>query len=371
MSGLNELEQGGHEEVAFHRDPQTGITMIVAIHSTALGPALGGTRMMAYPSLDLALTDVLRLSQGMSYKNSLAGLNLGGGKAVIVADRKLEVGRRELFRSFGKFVESFGGRYITAEDLGTSVEDMNAVLESTAHVTGRDQSRGGGGDPSPYTALGVLAGMRACAEHVYGSRSLKGLRIAIQGVGHVGSELCKLLVDEGAKLLVADVRPEALEHAVKAFGAEAVELDKVLSVDCDILAPCAVGGIINPETVGAFRAKIIAGGANNQISAGQISAGQISAGQIASKQDAVEQQLFERGIVYAPDFAINSGGVILCYDELEPGGFTKSRVEERAGNVYSTICRILNESKQSSEPPGRIAVRLAKERIARGRSLSS
>ena len=358
---LLQLQDGDHEEVAFFRDKSSGILAIIAIHSTVLGPSLGGCRMMQYQSLDDALTDVLRLSQGMSYKNSLAGLRLGGGKAVIVADRKMKEGRPELFRKFGEFVESLKGRYITAEDLGTSVEDMNSVLKSTKYVTGRDSATGGGGDPSPYTALGVLGGMKACVNFVWGSPELKNRHVAVQGVGHVGLELCRLLSAEGAKLTVCDSRAEAGEIAKKKYGAEVVPSAEIYGVSCDIFAPCATGGILNPESVPKLQAKIIAGAANNQISGGQLLPGGAVIG-----PEVVEESIRARGIVYAPDFAINSGGVILCYDELEPGGFTPSRVLERVSRISGTIGRILEESRTSGQSPGTIAVRLAKERITKG-----
>ncbi len=361
MSSLTELKEKGHEEVCFSRDPKSGIMMIIAVHSTVLGPALGGTRMMTYTSFDEALRDVLRLSEGMSYKNSLAGLKLGGGKAVIVADSQLKEGRRELFRSFGKFVERLQGRYITAEDLGTSVEDMSSVIESTSYVTGRDPAKGGGGDPSPYTALGVLEGMKACLEHVYGSTDLRGKHVAVQGTGHVGSELCALLVDAGAKLSVSDIRPESAEAVSKKFGATVVSPREIPFLECDIFAPCAVGAVINPTSIKKFRCKIIAGAANNQVSGGQETGGTYLSA------ESVEDHLHQKGIIYAPDFAVNPGGVILCYDELEPGGFRKDRVVERASRVFSTIGEILRESKSSGESPPRIAVRLAKKRIEEGR----
>lgn len=356
------LAEKDHEEIVFFRDPKTSIVAIVAIHSTVLGPALGGTRMMSYGNLDEALTDVLRLSEGMSYKNSLAGLRLGGGKAVIVADRKLQAGRSELFEQFGRFVESLNGRYITAEDLGTSVEDMNSVLRRTSHVTGRDQAKGGGGDPSPYTALGVLGGMKAACEYVWNSPELKGRHVAIQGVGHVGMELCRLLAERGARISVCDSRPEALEQAKNRYGAAIVSVQDVYQLDCDIFAPCATGGIINPETAPKLNCKIVAGAANNQIAGGQL-----TPGSAFINAEVVEESLARKGIVYAPDFAINSGGVILCYDELEPGGYTPARVLKRVSGIEGTIKRILEESRTSGQTPAKIAVRLAKDRIASGK----
>lgn len=342
------------EQVAFFTDERTGVRAIVAIHSSVLGPALGGLRMLQYPAYDDALRDVLRLSEGMSYKNSLAGLNLGGGKSVVIAPRDLQKGRQELFEWFGRMVASLGGRYYTAEDMGTSVEDMNAVLKSCPYVAGRDQSVGGGGDPSPHTARGVFEGMRACLEQAYGSDSFTGRHVLIQGVGHVGIYLARHLAEAGAKLTFSDTRPEVLQAACKEFSAAEVAPDKALQVECDIFAPCAIGGILNPQTVNGLKCKIVAGAANNQLSEPQ-----------------VEEALKRRGILYAPDFAINAGGVILCADELEPGGYTPARVDERVRRIYGTVGRVLQEAEKTGALAGDVAVRLAKARIASVRAAAA
>jgi leucine dehydrogenase len=350
ISVAEEILRREYEQVSFFEDAKTGCVAIVAIHSTVLGPALGGCRMNQYPSREAALLDVLRLAEGMSYKNSLAGLNLGGGKSVIIADRNLRKGREELFESFGGFISSFGGRYYTAEDMGTSVDDMNSVLHTCPYVAGRDPRVGGGGDPSPHTAEGVFYGMRACLERVFESDSFKDRHVVVQGVGHVGTHLVRLLAEAGARVSVTDSNSQAVKNVCETFGARTVVADKVYDTDCDIFAPCAVGGIINPDTVKRLKTKIIAGAANNQIYG-----------------EGVEQELRRRGILYAPDFAINSGGVILCADELEPGGYTPKRVDERVARIYETIRRIIDRTYESGELPGDIAIRLAKQRIEEAR----
>jgi len=342
------------EQVSFYTDPSTGYVAIVAIHSSVLGPALGGCRMIAYPSTESALTDVLRLAEGMTYKNSLAGLNLGGGKSVIVAPRDLKPGREELFARFGAFIQSLGGRYITAEDMGTSVTDMNAVLTNCKYVAGRDQSVGGGGDPSPWTALGVFVGMRACLERVFGSGDFAGKHVVIQGVGHVGAYLAEHLANAGARLSLSDTKEDVLAEACRKFGAQALAPELVCSTQCDVYSPCAVGAVLNDRTIPLLGAKIVAGAANNQL-----------------LNESDELLLNQKGILYAPDFAINAGGVILCADEFEPGGFTPSRVEERVRRIYSTVGRVLDEARSKGERSGVVAVRLAKERIAEVKSQAS
>lgn len=378
MSVLSEITAHGHEQVVFFQENTSyfstpsfsapgaehplvqrtgeggaapgGLVAIVAIHDTTLGPALGGCRMHAYGSLEEALYDVLRLSEGMTFKNSLAGLNLGGGKAVIVQDRALQEGRVELFRKFGGWVSSLGGRYITAEDMGTSVSDMTAVLECCSHVAGKDPALGGGGDPSPWTALGVFCGMRACLERVYGAADFTGRTVAVQGAGHVGNYLVGHLVKAGAKVVVADTRAEPLEHVRKSYDVEVVSPKDIAEVQCDIFAPCAMGSAINPDTVGAIKCKIVAGAANNQLSDARI-----------------EGELARRGIVYAPDFAINAGGVIMCADEFEPGGYTESRVRSRVERIYETVGAVLDRAKSSGQSTAEVAIQLAKERIVKAK----
>ncbi len=350
MSVLKEIPIRKHEQVSIFQDPATQMLAVIAVHDTTLGPSLGGCRMREYDSVDDALFDALKLSEAMTYKNSLAGLNIGGGKSVIIGNSELIQGkeREKLFLSFGKAVASLDGRYITAEDMGTSVMDMSIILKSTEFVSGRDPLIGGGGDPSPHTAQGCFDGIRACLERLYNSGDYRGRSVAIQGVGHVGVHLAKLLVDAGAKVTISDLNEAQLLSVARELGVQRVAVHEILNVECDIFAPCAVGGTINPQTVDTLRCKAVAGAANNQIS-----------------DDNTEERLFGRGILYAPDFAINAGGVILCADELEEGGVSFPRVRERVSRIYHTVCRVLDESKTTGELPGKVAVRLAKERIDR------
>lgn len=351
MSVFNEIQSFGHERVSIFQDHQSGLVSIIALHDTVLGPAIGGCRMRPYASFDEALSDVLKLSEGMTYKNSLCGLNIGGGKSVIVADPRLKEGRAELFRAFGRCVQTFGGRYFTAEDMGTSVSDMEWILETTEYVVGGDQEHGGAGDPSPYTAKGTFDGIRACLERKFGSASYAGKKVAIQGVGHVGHFLAGHLHAAGAELIVTDTEPERLKRAASEFGATTVGVDEIYGVDCDVFAPCAIGGTVNSKTVKELKCSIIAGAANNQIA------------------DAETEKIIQgRGIMYAPDFAINAGGVILCSDELEEGGFQEARVEERVARIYHTVGNILDRASESGEFTGDIAVKLAKERIEKARA---
>ncbi len=348
MSILRELVGRKHEQVCFFQDAASGMLAIIAVHDTTLGPSLGGCRMKEYESLDDALFDALKLSEAMTYKNSLAGLNIGGGKSVIFKNSELVQGpdRERIFAAFGRAVASLNGRYITAEDMGTSVKDMSLILKQTEHVSGRDPMIGGGGDPSPHTALGVFDGIRACLERLHNSGDYRGRHVAIQGVGHVGKHLTELLTQAGATLTVADVNEANVQAAVREYGAKAVGVHEILTVDCDIFAPCAVGGTINPQTVDILRCRAVAGAANNQIAG-----------------EKTEERLVNRGIMYAPDFAINAGGVILCADELEPGGVSFQRVKERVSRIYGTVCKVIDEARSTGEMPGRVAVRLAKERI--------
>ena len=350
MSSIERILSEGHEQLSIFQAQEVGLTAIVSIHNTRIGPALGGCRMRQYQNLDEALFDALRLSEGMTYKNALCGINFGGGKSVIVADRNLTTGRKELFQKFGTFVNSLGGSYITAEDMGTSVSDMSEILKTCPYVAGRDQASGGGGDPSPFTARGVFEGMRACLKHVFGSSDFLGRHVAIQGVGHVGYYLATYLKEAGAKVTIADTREEVARQVAESLHVELVSSDVILSLPCDILSPCAVGAVINDQSVKSLQCRIIAGAANNQL-LGQ----------------SVVSELTKKGIVYAPDFAINAGGVILCADEFEPGGFTESRVLERVKNIYGTIDKILSESKSKTLFTEVIALEMAKERILKSK----
>ncbi len=346
MSVFNEITSRKHENITIVQDSSVGLTAIIAVHSTAIGPALGGCRMSNYKSLDDALFDVSRLSEAMTFKNALCGINFGGGKSVIVADREIEVGRRELFESFARAVKNLNGSYIAAEDMGTRVSDMEIIKSICPFVAGNNPNDGGGGDPSPFTALGVFSGMRACLERVFNSGDFKDKRVAIQGVGNVGYYLAKFLAEAGARLIIADSRQKHLERIAAEFEVEICSKDEILSKECDILAPCAVGGVLNEQSVPKLNCKIIAGAANNQL-----------------LNEKAGEDIARKGIIYAPDFAINAGGVILCADEFEPGGFSKTRVEGRVKEIYGTVERILDKSYSTQKLPGVIAREVAQERI--------
>ena len=353
MSSLTQITSSSHEQVSIFTDASLGITAIIAVHSTVLGPSLGGCRIRDYPSLDDALTDALRLAEGMTYKNSLAGLHIGGGKSVIIAGRdrfdpvKDPQNRRALFLRFGEWVQSMGGRYISAEDMGTSVSDVETMSERTPFVTGRDPSGGqSGGNPSPYTARGVFGGITACLERRFGNADFAARRIAVQGVGAVGLRLVKLLTEAGAQVTVADTNVAQVNAAREQFGASIADLDQLYQTDCDVFSPCAIGATINARTIPRLRCSIIAGAANNQLE---------TAGD--------ELELRARGIIYAPDFAINAGGVIMCADEIETGGYTQSRVDERVARIGQTVGKILDEAQQTGGLAGAIAVQHAQGRI--------
>ena len=329
-----------HEQVVFCYEPAAGYKGIIAIHDTTLGPALGGTRFWNYRSDEEALIDVLRLSRGMTYKAAVTGLNLGGGKAVIIGDPKTT--RREaIFRAHGRFVESLKGRYITAEDVGTSTEDMDYVHMETEYVTGIAHKSG---DPSPVTAYGTYRGIKACAFERYGSDSLEGMRIAVQGLGHVGYHLCRLLAEEGAKLTVRDIDEERIQRVVKEFGAVAVAPDQIYGVDAQVFAPCALGAVVNDETLPQFKFDIIAGSANNQLA-----------------EERHGDELERRGILYAPDYVINAGGLINVYGELN--GWTRDRAQRKAGEIYDTLRQIFELAKAQGIPTYQAADRVAEMRI--------
>ena len=343
MRVFEKLAEYRYEQLVFCHDKATGLRAIIAIHDTTLGPALGGCRMYPYASEDEAVIDALRLARGMTYKAAASGLNLGGGKSVIVGDPERDKSE-ELFRSFGRYIETLGGRYITAEDVGTSTEDMEYIRIESSHVVGVDVTHGGSGDPSPFTALGVVHGMRACAEEVFGSPSLEGRTVAVQGLGHVGYHLCELLDDEGANLIVCDLHEEVVERAVREFGAKPVEPDEILSIPCDVLAPCALGAVVNDESLPRFRCSIIAGSANNVL--------------LEARHG---EALAERGILYAPDYVINAGGLINVADELE--GYNKTRATKRVARIYDSMKKIIAISKRDGVPTNVAADTLALERI--------
>ncbi len=333
-------------EVHFGRDAASGMRAIVAIHDTRLGPALGGCRFLAYEHERDAMVDALRLARGMTYKAALADLPHGGGKSVILYPSTAHFDRAALFRAFGRFVEALGGRYITAEDSGTGLEDMNIVRSVTKHVTGVDLSLGGSGDPSPFTALGVRRGIEACVKHALRRDSLQGIHVAVQGVGHVGYHLCKELAAAGALLGVADVDPLKAERANREFGAAVVPISDVFGVDCDVLAPCALGSALNDETIPRLRAKIVAGAANNQLA-----------------EPRHGDALFQRDILYAPDYAINAGGLVNV--AMEAKGYDAEEARARTLKIYDTIAEIAERSRKSQTPTYRVADVMVEERLAR------
>lgn len=345
------LEKYDYEQVVFCQDKQSGLKAIIAIHDTTLGPALGGTRMWMYPSEDAAIEDALRLARGMTYKNAAAGLNLGGGKTVIIGDPRKDK-NEEMFRAFGRYIQSLNGRYITAEDVGTTVEDMDLIHEETDYVTGISPTFGSSGNPSPVTAYGVYRGMKAAAKEAFGTDSLLGKTVAVQGVGNVAYHLCRHLAEEGALLIVTDINKQNVQRAVEEFGAKAVDPADIYSVDCDIYAPCALGAVINDDTIVKLKAKVIAGAANNQL-----------------KEPRHGDLIHEKGIVYAPDYVINAGGVINVADELK--GYNRERALKKVEGIYDNIMKVIEIAKRDNLPTYRAADRMAEERIARMRNSRS
>ena len=336
----------GHEQVVFCQDRDSGLRAIIAIYSTALGPALGGTRFYPYASEDAALTDVLALAKAMAYKNALAGLDHGGGKAVIIGDPQRDKSEA-LLRAYGRFVASLGGRYWTACDVGTYVPDMDVVARETAYVTGRSREYGGGGDSAVLTAWGLYQGMRASAEHEWGSPSLAGRRVGVAGVGKVGRQLVEHLLTEGAQVVVSDVDERAVARITAAHPQVGVvsDTDALVRADLEVYSPCALGGALTDETVSALRARIVCGGANNQLA-----------------HPGIEKVLQERGILYAPDYLVNAGGVIGCADEVL--GFREERARARASGIYDTALRVFRLADEEGVPPAVAADRLAERRMA-------
>jgi valine dehydrogenase (NAD+) len=335
-----------HEQVVFCQDPRSGLRAIIAIYSTALGPALGGTRFHSYPTEEAALADVLDLSRAMAYKNAMAGLDLGGGKAVIWGDPTSDKSEA-LLRAYGRFVESLGGRYYTACDVGTYSPDMDIVARETRFVTGRSVENGGCGDSSVLTAFGVYQGMRAAAEHMWGAPTLAGRRVGIAGVGKVGKHLATHLIEDGASLVVTDVSEAATAALVARYPHIDVVADtaSLIRGDIDVYAPCALGGALDDDTVAVMSAKIVAGGANNQLA-----------------HPGVEKLLVDRGILYAPDYVVNAGGVIQVADEIH--GFSMDRARARAAKIYDTTKRILELAAADGVPPAVAADTLAERRMA-------
>jgi leucine dehydrogenase len=351
MDLFQQMVEMGHERVVFCSNPDVGLEAIIAVHSTVLGPGLGGVRIWPYSSTEEAFIDVLRLSRGMTYKAAAAGLHLGGGKAVIIGDSK-KVKSEALLRAFGRYVESLGGLYITAEDVGTDMEDMEVIQHETRWVTGVSPLLGGGGDPSPVTAFGVLQGMKAAVHRQFGDDSLQGRAVAIQGLGSVGYYLAKFLSDEGAKIFGADIDAEATARANQELGVEIVPTGEILEVKCDVLAPCALGAILNDKTIPKLRCKIVAGGANNQLA-----------------EERHGQDLHDLGILYAPDFVGNAGGLINVYNELV--GYNRETAMRLARGIYANMLRVFDISLTQAIPTHVAAERLAEERISQVKSLGS
>ena len=341
MKLFDTLATMGHEEVVMCSDPSCGYRGILAVHSTKLGPALGGTRFWNYASDEEAITDALRLSRGMTYKNAVAGLNLGGGKSIIIGDNRTK-DRENIFRAHGRFVESLGGRYITAEDVGTSTADMDFVHMETGHVAGL---AGKSGDPSPVTAHGVFRAIQASAKERWGSDDLKGKTVSIMGCGHVGQCLADELHAAGAKLIVSDIDPERPKKVTAATGAKIVEGDAIFSADADIFAPCALGGIINDRTIPMLKVEIVSGGANNQL-----------------LEERHGDILAQKGILYAPDYVANAGGVINVYGEV--AGWDAQRALDKADDIYDTVLKVFEISKKEGIPTYKAADRLAEQRLA-------
>lgn len=341
MEIFREMEKYGHEELVFWYDKTTGLKAIIGIHDTTLGPALGGCRMWNYHSEDEAITDVLRLSRGMSYKNAAMGLDLGGGKSVIWADSRTDK-NEALLRAFGRLVQSLGGRYITAEDVGTNAEDMAVMARETDFVGGLKETSG---DPSPATALGVLEGIKAAVQMVFGSDSLIGKTVAIQGMGHVGQLLAQLLKEEGANLVVTDIRPEYRKTAEE-LKAIWVEPEAIYDVEADVFCPCALGAILDDDTIPRLKAKVVAGSANNQL-----------------KETRHGIELLNRNIVYVPDYVINGGGVVNVADEFHRDGYHRERAYERVRQIGTQVFEILQRAKNEQIPTQEAADRLAESRM--------
>ena len=339
---FEKLEAMGHEQVVFCYDRATGLKAIIAIHDTTLGPALGGCRMWPYATEEDAIVDALRLARGMTYKNAAMGLNFGGGKSVIIGDPRRDKSEM-LFRAFGQFVDSLGGRYITAEDVGTAAEDMAYVAMETRHVVGLP---GRSGDPSPATAYGVFRGIKACLGEAFGDESFQGRVVAIQGLGHVGAQLARLLHEAGARLVVTDIDPERAQRVAAEFGAQVVPPEAIYDVECDVFAPCALGAILNDDTIPRLRCRIVAGSANNQLA-----------------EPRHGEELARRGILYAPDYVINGGGVIHVADEYTPGGYDRDRAYARVATIYDKVKAILTMAREQGITTAEAADRLAEQRI--------
>ena len=342
---LSRMKASGHEQVVFCNDKDTGLRAIIAIHDTTLGPALGGARMWNYINEQEALEDVLRLSRGMTFKAAISGLDLGGGKAVIIGDADIDK-TKEMMMKFGDFVDSLGGKYITAEDVGMTLEDMRNVGLRTKHVTGTPESLGGSGDPSPVTAYGVYMGMKAAAKFKWGSDNLRGRRILIQGVGKVGEDLVKHVSKELAEVYVTDINEKRLNYVASKYQSKIIDQDTIFEVDCDIYAPCALGGTLNNDSINMLKCEVIAGAANNQL----------------HDEDLHSIQIKKKGIIYAPDFLINAGGLINVYSEIK--GYDKNESLQKTSKIYDTTLEILLTSENKNITTHQAALIIAERRIS-------
>src|ERR1700761_2242971 len=342
---FNQLGAFGHQKVVYCNDAETGLKAIIAIHDTTLGPALGGTRMWAYKTEEDALHDVLRLSKSMTYKSAIAGLNLGGGKAVIIGDSRKDK-TEALLRKFGRFIKNLNGEFIVAENVGTNPRNMEYIRMETQHVTGVPESIGGSGDPTPVAARGVFMGIKAAVKELYGNDNLTGKSVIVQGVGHVGENLVKLLRDEKAKVYASDINEERAGQVAKKYGAQMVANNNIFDIDADIYSPCALGATVNTQTISKLKCAIIAGSANNQLDDEQVHG----------------QMLLDKGILFAPDYVINAGGIIICYSELM--GFSKKRTIQLTENIYEATRNVLKLSKAENISTIEAANKIAEKRIA-------
>ncbi len=346
---ITDIAVPGYERVARCEDPVSGLRAMIAVHSAALGPALGGLRMWPYRSWDEAQFDVLRLARGMTYKSAVADTGLGGGKSVILGNPKTDKSEA-LFRAMGKFVDAFGGKYITAEDVGTSVEDLVLVRKETRWATGLPREIGSSGDPSPWTALGVFRGIKACLEEVYGSGEFTGRTVAMQGLGHVGGFLAEHLAKAGARLVVTDLSPERAKEAATRLGATVVAPEAIYDVACDVFSPNALGAVINDDTLKRLKTKIVAGAANNVL-----------------LREEHGDRLREQGVLYAPDYVINAGGIINVSIEVEKEGYDEARSRKKVENIYNALKTVFRMAREKNVSTNRASNLLAEERIAKGR----
>ncbi len=349
---FGQISFDNHEQIVFCNDKDTGLKAIIGIHNSVMGPALGGTRMWNYANEYEALNDVLRLSRGMTYKAAITGLNLGGGKAVIIGDAKTQK-TPELMRKFGEFVHSLSGRYITAEDVGMETKDMDIVRDVTPYVTGISESRGGAGNPSPVTAFGVFVGMKAAAKYKFGSDNLNGKKVLVQGIGHVGETLVDYLTKEGAIVTISDINETRLEEVGKKYGAKIYNGNDMYATEVDIYAPCALGATINDDTIYRLNTKIIAGAANNQL----------------ANENIHGAILKERGIVYAPDFLINAGGIINVYAEI--ADYDRAEIMRKTENIYNTTLEIFDFADKNNLTSHQAALTIAQNRIDERRKENS